>query len=85
MRALSKDLQEFIRLVKAKNVEYLIVGAYALGFHGRPRYTGTGRLGEQEVWFINRELLIHNKRSSNRDKDLADVRLLEQTRPGKRS
>ena len=40
MRPLSKDLQEFIRLAKANGVEFLIVGAYAMAFHGRPRYTG---------------------------------------------
>src|SRR5687768_4607350 len=40
MRPLSKDLQEFIRLAKANGVEFLIVGAVAMAFHGRPRYTG---------------------------------------------
>lgn len=151
MRPLSKDLQEFIRLAKANGVDFLIVGAVAMAFHGRPRYTGdldvfvrrdannaerlmdvmhafgfgstgltredflrenfviqlgfepnridlltgisgvefedawrtreTGRLANEEVWFISRDLLIQNKRSSNRDKDVLDIRLLEQTRP----
>ena len=40
MRVLSNDLQEFIRLLNADAVEFLIVGAWALAFHGRPRYTG---------------------------------------------
>jgi len=40
MRPLSNDLQEFIRLLNAEAVEYLIVGAWATAFHGRPRYTG---------------------------------------------
>ena len=40
MRPLSRDLQEFIRLLNAESVEYLIVGAWALAFYGRPRYTG---------------------------------------------
>ena len=40
MRPLSKDLQEFIRLRAAESVEYLMVGAWAVAFHGRPRYTG---------------------------------------------
>ena len=151
MRPLSKDLQEFIRLAKANEVEFLIVGAVALAFHGRPRYTGdldifvrrdlrnaqrlmkvlhefgfgstgltqedflrpnfviqlgfepnridlltgisgvefddawrtreVGRLANEEVWFISRDLLIQNKRSTNRDKDLLDIKLLERTRP----
>ena len=40
MRPLSNDLCEFIRLLNTKNVKYVIVGAWALAFHGRPRYTG---------------------------------------------
>ena len=40
MRPLSKDLQEFIRFLNREKVEYLVVGAWALAFHGRPRYTG---------------------------------------------
>ncbi len=37
---LERDLREFIELLNARNVRYLIVGAYALAYHGRPRYTG---------------------------------------------
>ena len=37
---LAKDLSEFIELLNSAGVEYLIVGAHALGFHGRPRFTG---------------------------------------------
>lgn len=154
MRALSKDLQEFIRLVESHGVEYLIVGAWALAFHGRPRYTGDldifikpdlpnaermqrvieafgfgnigitredflkkdyviqlgiapnridlltgisgvsfedawrarskGNLAGQEAWFISRDHLIQNKKASNRDKDLSDIRLLEKDHPDKR-
>lgn len=40
MRPLSNDLREFIRLLAREGVEYLIVGAWSLAFHGRPRYTG---------------------------------------------
>lgn len=40
MRTLSRDLREFIHLLNTKSVEYVIVGAWALAFHGRPRYTG---------------------------------------------
>jgi predicted nucleotidyltransferase len=40
MRPLSSDLREFIRLLNSEGVDYLIVGAWALAFHGRPRYTG---------------------------------------------
>jgi hypothetical protein len=37
---LDPDLREFIELLNAREVHYLIVGAIALSFHGRPRYTG---------------------------------------------
>ncbi|MCH7959576.1 MAG: hypothetical protein IID08_05575 [Candidatus Hydrogenedentes bacterium] len=37
---LQKDLREFIELLNSKRVEYVIVGAHALAFHGHPRYTG---------------------------------------------
>jgi hypothetical protein len=33
-------LKEFIELLNSRGVEYVIVGAHSLAFHGRPRYTG---------------------------------------------
>ena len=36
---LSKDLREFVELLNANKVEYLVVGAFALAFYGVPRYT----------------------------------------------
>lgn len=36
---LSKDLREFVALLNANKVEYLVVGAFAVAFHGVPRYT----------------------------------------------
>jgi hypothetical protein len=35
-----KDFKELLELLNAKKVEYLIVGGYALAFHGAPRFTG---------------------------------------------
>ena len=37
---LPKDFKEFIELLNSNRVEYVIVGGYALAFHGTPRYTG---------------------------------------------
>ena len=37
---LERDLREFIESLNARDVRYVIVGAYALAHHGRPRYTG---------------------------------------------
>jgi hypothetical protein len=36
---LPRDLREFIGLLNSERVEYAIAGGWALGFHGRPRYT----------------------------------------------
>ena len=37
---LSKDWREFLESLNSRGVEYVIVGAQRLAFHGRPRYTG---------------------------------------------
>lgn len=34
------DFRELLALFNAHHVEYLIVGGYALAFHGAPRFTG---------------------------------------------
>jgi hypothetical protein len=35
-----KDFRDLFALFNAHGVEYMIVGGYALAFHGAPRYTG---------------------------------------------
>ncbi len=35
-----QDFRNLLALLNKHGVDYLIVGAYALGFHGAPRYTG---------------------------------------------
>jgi len=37
---LEKDLREFVALLNALNVRYIVVGAFAVAYHGYPRYTG---------------------------------------------
>jgi hypothetical protein len=37
---LSNDLREFLESLNSRGVDYVIVGAHSLAFHGRPRYTG---------------------------------------------
>jgi hypothetical protein len=37
---LNRHFQEFIALLESHGVEYLVVGGYAVAFHGFPRYTG---------------------------------------------
>lgn len=36
---LPNDFKEFIELLNEHNVQYLIVGGYAVGFHSRPKFT----------------------------------------------
>ena len=37
---LNKDFKEFIALLNEHEVDYMVVGAYSVAFHGYPRYTG---------------------------------------------
>lgn len=36
---LNNDFKEFIRSLNNNQVRYLIIGGYAVAFHGHPRYT----------------------------------------------
>ena len=36
---LNQDFREFIELLNVKKVKYLVVGGYAVAYHGYPRYT----------------------------------------------
>ena len=42
---LNQDFKEFVELLNKNEVEYLIVGGYAVGIHGYPRYTG-----DLDIW-----------------------------------
>ncbi len=35
-----KDLREFVELLNSNKVDYVVVGAFAVAYHGYPRYTG---------------------------------------------
>ena len=37
---LPPEFSEFLRLLNANGVEYLLIGGYAVGYYGYPRYTG---------------------------------------------
>jgi hypothetical protein len=38
--AIQKDFKKLFGLFNAHKVEYIVVGGYALAFHGAPRFTG---------------------------------------------
>jgi hypothetical protein len=37
---IQRDFRELLALFNAQQIDYIIVGAHALAFHGAPRYTG---------------------------------------------
>lgn len=59
---LNQDFKEFIELLNVNEVKYLVVGGYAVGFHGHPRYTGdidfwvaTSRENAEKIIFVLRD------------------------------
>ena len=36
---LARDFEDFVKLLNLHGVEYMVVGGYALAFHGKPRHT----------------------------------------------
>lgn len=45
------DFKEFLKLLNANKVEYLLIGGYAVGYYGYPRPTG-----DMDIWIrISRE------------------------------
>lgn len=56
----SQDFKEFVELLIKYKAEYLIVGGYAVGVHGHPRYTG-----DLDIWL--------NPTSENAERILACV------------
>src|SRR5262249_33765945 len=43
--ALPKDFKEFLQLLRANGVEYLLIGGYAVSYHGYPRATN-----DLDIW-----------------------------------
>jgi hypothetical protein len=58
---INRDFADFIRLLNQHGAEYMVVGGYAVGLHGHPRFTG-----DLDVWI--------NRTEENIDKVLAVVR-----------
>ena len=47
---LSPDFKEFIALLNTHSVRFLVVGGYAVAFHGHPRYTK-----DLDIWIDNKQ------------------------------
>jgi len=54
---LPADFKEFLRLLNAHKVEYLLIGGYAVGYHGYPRATA-----DMDIWVavhpVNAERIV---------------------------
>ncbi len=50
MIRLPKDFKEFLQLLNLKNIEYLVVGGYAVALYGYPRATG-----DIDIWIAIHE------------------------------
>lgn len=65
---LNKDFREFIELLNGNGVKYLIVGGYAVGMHGYPRYTK-----DLDVWLLVSEENAENIIKSLREFGMGDL------------
>ena len=73
---MNPDLIDLSQAFAAADVRFLIVGAYALAHHSRPRAwpnREAGRFGDLMVDFIGRKDFLRNKRATGRTRDLGDI------------
>ena len=47
---LAQDFEDFVILLNKHHVDYMVVGGYALAFHGKPRHTG-----DLDIWINSSE------------------------------
>ena len=45
-----RDFKEFLQLLNSNEIEYLVIGGYAVGYHGYPRATG-----DMDIWIAINE------------------------------
>lgn len=45
MRLISETFQKFLTLLNSNDVEYLVIGGYAVNFYGYSRFRTTQRFG----------------------------------------
>jgi hypothetical protein len=70
-----------IQLGREPNRIDILTGITGVTFDEAWESREQGNISDTSVYIISRDLLIKNKRAANRDKDLADIKLLEKTRP----
>jgi predicted nucleotidyltransferase len=70
---LNQDFREFIQSLNDNGVRYLVIGGYAVAFHGYPRYTK-----DMDVWIDMDAENAANMKAAGRHQDLADVENLKE-------
>jgi len=50
MIRLPKDFSEFLKLLNSKQIEYLLIGGWAVGYYGYPRATG-----DMDIWISTKK------------------------------
>jgi hypothetical protein len=46
---IQQDFEELLQLLEEHNVEYLIIGGYAVAFHGYPRFTNDINISRRQM------------------------------------
>ena len=69
-----KDYEDLLKLFNKNKVKYCIIGAYAVAFYSRPRYTK-----DMDI-LIDPKDLIKIKKISNRKQDKVDLEILKRFR-----
>ena len=67
---LSQDFKEFLISLNDNNVKYLIIGGYAVAFHGHPRYTK-----DIDIWLSADKSNIENVLHALKDFGFASLEL----------
>ena len=69
---LHPDFKEFLRLLNSHNAKYLLVGGYAVGYHGYPRATG-----DMDIWIEMSDSNSKKVTSALRDFGMPDEAISE--------
>lgn len=67
---LNQDFKEFLQSLNDNNVHYLIIGGYAVAFHGHPRYTK-----DIDIWLAADKNNIENLLKALKDFGFASLEL----------
>ena len=69
MIQLPPDFKEFLRLLNSSKVEYLVIGGYAVNYHGFPRATG-----DLDIW-----IAIHPENAKRLERVMGEFGFAEAT------